>query len=70
MDLETKQMKEFAKTTAIAKRLDDLIDKMRNEPRKLGHEWRNMHDDTLWQFLKLNKEYDRLWEKIEKKLNR
>ena len=61
-------MKEFAKMTAIAKRLDDFIDKMRNEPRKLGHEWRNMHDDTLWQFLKLNIEYDRLWEKIEKKL--
>ena len=63
-------MKECAKLTAIAKRIDDLSVKMRNEPRKLGHEWRNMHDDTLWQYLKLNREYDRLWEKIEKKLNK
>ena len=61
-------MKEFAKVTAIAQRLDALVDKMKNKKSVLG-QWRYPeHDDTLWQFLKLNEEFDRLWKKIEKKL--
>lgn len=61
-------MKEFAKVTAVAERLDDLVLKMRNQKQVLG-QWRYPeYDDTLWQFLKLNEEYDRLWKKIEKKL--
>ena len=61
-------MKEFAKVTAVAKRLDDLVSKMQNKKPELGH-WRYpVYDDTLWQFLKLNAEYDRLWKKIESKL--
>lgn len=61
-------MKEFGKVTAVAKRLDDLVSKMKNQKPTLGH-WRYPeYDDTLWQFLKLNEEYDRLWKKIEKKL--
>jgi len=61
-------MKEFAKTTAIAARLDDLIEKMRSQKPVLG-QWRYpAYDDTLWQFCKLDREHDRLWAKIEKKL--
>lgn len=61
-------MKEFAKTKAIAARLDALVEKMRSQKPVLG-QWRYpAYDDTLWQFLKLNAEYDRLWAKIEKKL--
>lgn len=61
-------MKEFAKVTAVAQRLDILIDKMRNKKPVLG-QWRYPeYDDTLRQFLKLHEEYDRLWGKIEKKL--
>lgn len=63
-------MKEFAKTKAIAARLDDLIEKMRSQKPVLG-QWRYPEpDDTLWEFCKLNIEYDRLWAKLEKKLNR
>ena len=61
-------MKEFAKVTAVAKRLDGFVSKMQNKQPALG-QWRYPeYDDTLWQFLKLNEEYDRLWKKIEKKL--
>ena len=61
-------MKEFAKVTAIAERLDELIDKMRAKKEPLGKWSYPKYDDTLWQFLKLNAEYDRLWKKIESKL--
>ena len=61
-------MKEFAKVTAIAKRLDDLVSKMQNKKQDIG-QWRYpAYDDTLWQFLKLSAEYDRLWKKIVSKL--
>lgn len=61
-------MKEFAKVTAVAKRLDDLVYKMRSKKEPLGQWHYPEYDDSLWQFLKLNEEYDRLWKKIEKKL--
>lgn len=61
-------MKEFAKVTAIAKRLDDLVSKMQSKKPELGQWSYPAYDDTLWQFLKLNAEYDRLWKKIESKL--
>jgi hypothetical protein len=61
-------MKEFVKVTAVAQRIDVLVEKMRNKKPVLG-QWRYPeYDDTLWKFLKLNEEYDRLWKKIEKKL--
>jgi hypothetical protein len=61
-------MKEFAKVTAVAQRIDVLVEKMRNKKPVLG-QWRYPeYDDTFWKFLKLNEEYDRLWKKIEKKL--
>lgn len=61
-------MKEIAKVTAVAERLDALVDKMKNKQPVLG-QWRYPeYDDTLWQFLQLNKEFDRLWMKIIKKL--
>ena len=61
-------MKEFAKVSNIAKRLDELIDKMRAKKEPLGKWSYPEYDDTLWKFLKLNEEYDRAWNKILKKL--
>ena len=61
-------MKEFARVTSIANRLDDLVDKMRAKKEPLGKWSYPEYDDTLWKFSKLTDEYDRLWAKIEKKL--